>query len=69
MVSRWSNPSAVRSCITAAQQALRPDFKPPEDRAREHLRHAADLWREAGNRDAEKRTRRLLARLNKETER
>lgn len=68
MVSRWSNPSAVRVCIKAAQQALRPGYKSPEDRALEHLRHAADLFREAGDRDAEKRTMRLLARLNKEAE-
>lgn len=62
----FSNRAAVVEAIRNAAQRLRPDWKEPEDRAREHLAAAAELYQETGDLEAFKRTKRLLARLTPE---
>ena len=46
MSERFSNPEGVREAIRNAAQVLRPDYKPPEQRACEALAEAAEAVRE-----------------------
>lgn len=66
MKNEFSNPAGVVEAIRNAAQVLRPDYVPPEQRAREHLAAAAEMFQEAGDFSAFKRTKRLLARVQGE---
>lgn len=46
MSEQFSNPRGVVEAVRRAADVLRPDYKSPEQRAREHLEAAAEAVRE-----------------------